>query len=240
MLYRLGLRQLGLSWAFDTEIGAPQSDRSGRGLTDFGRDVVRELNNLGMVVDATHLARRSIEDVLETSKSPITVSHSGAAALNPTLNPEGGWSQLLPDDLLKEVAAAGGVISVHFMSHIVKGGPGAELHHLMAQFRYLTDLIGPNHVACGPDYLPLNPQLWENQGAEPFSYVRGVETVADFRNVTRMLVAGGMSDDDIRWILGQSLLSLFRTVRQFRSPNQRQYVFAAEGFGACTEGITPL
>ena len=125
------------------------------------------------------------------------------------------------------------------MSQMVKGGPDvADVGDLLAQFRYLTDLIGPDHVACGPDYLPLNARLWENQGAQPFSYVRGVETVADFRNVTRTLVAGGMSDEEIRSILGQSLLSLFGTVRQFRTASPGPHSPAADGFAARTEGTS--
>ena len=65
VLVRLGLRHLAISWAWDTPVGAPQSDRSGKGLTDYGKDLVRELNRLGVIVDVAHLARRSIWDVLE-------------------------------------------------------------------------------------------------------------------------------------------------------------------------------
>src|SRR5207244_1692232 len=103
MLYRLGLRHLQLSWALETTVGAPQSDRSGRGLTDFGKDLVRELNRLGVIVDVSHLAPRAQYDALATSTTPVLNSHTGASALNPT------QPQLLDDDLIKAFAEQGGV-----------------------------------------------------------------------------------------------------------------------------------
>jgi membrane dipeptidase len=236
MLVRLGLRHLQLSWAWETSVGTPQSDTSGRGLTDFGRDVVRELNDLGVIVDVAHLSYRSIEDVLEVSRTPVLCSHSGAAALNPE------QTLLLPDELLRGIAASGGVVAIHFMSQIVKPGRDkATFAQLMAQFDYVANLIGPSHVACGPDYALLDPRLWENQGITvPFCFADGVEDVGGMRNVARGLVAHGFDDQDVRGILGENLLRLFETVRANadRRPSRRSPRRGAAG--ALTVGTTPL
>jgi membrane dipeptidase len=239
MLVRLGLRHLAISWAWDTPIGAPQSDRSGKGLTAFGKDLVRELNHLGVIVDVAHLARRSIWDVLETSTVPIHMAHSGAEALNP----EQGKTVLLPDDLLKAIAAQGGVVGVHFMSHFVKPGRNqASVAELVRQLDYLTDLIGSDHVACSPDYLKLDPRTWENQGLagpSPFSYPPGLGDISGFLNVTRGMVAGGFDDKDIKNILGASLLTLFGVVREKAGRTAEVYSPEPKCIGDATDGTTP-
>ncbi|HEV8228653.1 MAG TPA: membrane dipeptidase, partial [Candidatus Limnocylindria bacterium] len=239
VLARLGLRHLALSWAWDTPVGAPQSDTSGRGLTEYGRDLVRECNRIGVTVDVAHLARQSIWDVLATTTVPIHVAHSGAEALNPAQ----GRTVLLPDEMLKAVAAQGGVVGVHFMSHFVKPGRNkAVVSDLVRQLAYLTELIGSDHVACSPDYLKLDPRTWENQGLAgpaPFSYPYGLEDISGFMNVTRGMVAAGFSDKDIGNILGLSLLKLFERVRSCAAPIPKEYSPRFPGIGDATDGVTP-
>ena len=239
VLVRLGLRHLAISWAWDTPVGAPQSDRSGRGLGEYGKELVRELNRLGVIVDVAHLARQSIWDVLETTSAPIHMAHSGAEALNP----EQGKTVLLPDDMLKAIAAQGGVVGVHFMSHFVKPGRNqASVGELVRQLAYLTELIGSDHVACSPDYLKLDPRTWENQGLagpSPFSYPPGLADIGGFRNVTRGMVAAGFGDRDMKNILGASLMRLFADARAHASPTPAEYSPRPKGIGDATEGTTP-
>jgi membrane dipeptidase len=239
MLVRQGLRHIALSWAWDTPVGAPQGDRSGRGLTDYGRDLVRELNRLGVMVDVSHLARQSIRDAVIASSAPILMSHAGADALNP----EQGRTVLLPDDMLQEIARRGGNVGVHFMSHFVKPGRNkAVVGDLVRMLAYLTELIGSEHVSCSPDYAELDPRMWENQGLggpAPFSFPHGLEDISMFRNVTRGMVAGGFSDEDILNILGGSLLDFFGRVRAGASPLPAEYSPLPKRIGDATEGTTP-
>jgi membrane dipeptidase len=235
MLYRLGLRHLQLSWAWRTSVGASQRDRSGRGLSDFGRRLIREMNRLGIIVDVSHLSYQSIYDALETSTTPVLNSHTGAAVLSPE------WDQMLPDDLILAIAARGGVIGIHFMSHVVKPGRHkATMEELMAQFEYVANLVGTEHIACGPDFLYLDRRVWENQYVPPFTFTEGVEDIGQMINVTRALVARGFSDEDIRMIMGGNLLRLFESVRNAATPGPWPYAPYAEGIGACTDGTTPL
>jgi membrane dipeptidase len=236
MLYRLGLRHLQLSWALETTVGAPQSDRSGKGLTEFGKDLVRELDRLGVIVDVSHLAVRSQYDALELSRSPVLNSHTGASALNPE------QPQLLDDDLIRAFAARGGVMAMHFHSQVVKPGRHqATLAQLLDQFEHVARLAGTDHVACGPDYLDLrDSRLWENQGiTTAFTMTEHVEDVSKMLNVTRGLVSRGFSDDDIRKIMGGNLLRLFAQVRAARSEDAWEYP-RPDGFGVATGGTSPL
>ena len=237
MLFRLGLRHLQLSWAVETTIGAPQSDLSGRGLTEFGHDVVRELNRLGVIVDVSHLAPRAQLDALVASRTPVLNSHTGAARLNPT------QPQLLGDDVIRAFAERDGVLAIHFHSAVVKPGRHqAKFGELMAQFEYVARLVGTDHLACGPDYGDLrDARLWENQGiVQPFTMTEGVEDVSRMLNVTRGLVSCGFSDDDIVKIMGGNLLRLFRATRAAAGNEPWLYEPFAEGIGAATGGTTPL
>jgi len=232
-LYRLGLRHLQLSWAWETSVGTPQSDTSGRGITAFGREVVRELNDLGVIVDVAHLSYASIAEVVEASRVPVLCSHTGSL----TLNPE--QTVCLPDELIRKIGAANGVIAVHFMSQIVKPGRHkATFAELMAQITHITRLIGPEHVGLAPDYGPLDPRMWTNYGITvPYSFADGVEDIGKMANMTRGLVAAGYDDDEIRGIMGENLLRLFREVRAARRP-----VADLEGdaLGIRTAATTPL
>ena len=136
-----------------------QSDTSGRGLTDFGRDLVSELNDLGVMIDVAHLSYASIAETVHTSRVPVLASHTGALALNHE------QTVCLPDEIMQAVAEAGGVVGIHFMSQIVKPGRHrATFAELLAQFEYVAKLIGPQHVALSPDYSYLDPRMWENAG----------------------------------------------------------------------------
>ncbi len=236
MLYRLGLRHLQLSWALETTVGAPQSDKSGRGLTAFGGDLIRELNRLGVIVDLSHLAVRSQYDALEVSRAPILNSHTGASALNPT------QPQLLDDDLIRAFAARDGLMAIHFHSQVVKPGRHqARFDQLMAQFEHVARVAGTDHVACGPDYLDLrDARLWENQGiSTAFTMTEGVEDVSKMLNVTRGLVSRGFADDDIRKIMGGNLLRLFEKVRAARNEEPPEYP-RPQRMGVVTGGTTAL
>lgn len=236
MLYRLGLRHLELSWAAVTTVGAPQSDRSGRGLTEFGGKLIAESNRLGIIVDVSHLAPQSQYDAIETSKTPVLNSHTGASKLNPSQ-----W-QMLDDDLIKAIAAKDGVMAIHFHSQLVKPGRHkATFDELMAQFEYMAKVAGTDHVACGPDYIDLrDARLWENQGVTtPFSITEGVEDIGQMLNVTRGLVSRGFSDEDIGKMMGRNLLRLFEAANVARTDAPWAYP-RSEGFGVASGGTSAL
>ncbi len=113
--YRLGVRYMTLTWSNSNDWAGSSGDQGDlpldkqRGLTDFGRDVVHEMNRLGMLVDISHVSDKTFYDTIATTKAPVIASHSAARAL--TNHPRN-----MTDDMLKAVAKNGGVVQVNFFS----------------------------------------------------------------------------------------------------------------------------
>src|SRR5689334_5662737 len=111
--YRLGVRYMTLTWNNTNNwADAGRGEKKYGGLNDFGRDVVREMNRLGMLVDVSHVSDDTMSDALDVSKAPIIASHSSARALS-------NVPRNIPDDLLRRIAKNGGVVQVNFYSVFV-------------------------------------------------------------------------------------------------------------------------
>ncbi|HEX5889951.1 MAG TPA: membrane dipeptidase [Pyrinomonadaceae bacterium] len=111
--YRLGVRYMTLTWNNTNNwADANRPPKRHGGLNDFGREVVREMNRLGMLVDVSHVSDETMSDALDVSKAPIIASHSSARALSDV-------SRNIPDDLLRRIAKNGGVVNVNFYSMFV-------------------------------------------------------------------------------------------------------------------------
>jgi membrane dipeptidase len=110
--YRLGVRYMTLTWNNTNDWADARGDKTHNGLTDFGKEVVREMNRLGMLVDISHVSDKTMSDALDVSKAPVIASHSSARALS-------NVARNIPDDLLKRIAKNGGVVQVNFYSLFV-------------------------------------------------------------------------------------------------------------------------
>src|SRR5678816_1954900 len=111
--YRLGVRYMTLTWNNTNNwADAGRGDKKHHGLSDFGREVVKEMNRLGMMVDVSHVSDKTMSDALDVSTAPVIASHSSARALS-------NVPRNIPDDLLKRIGEKGGVIQVNFYSVFV-------------------------------------------------------------------------------------------------------------------------
>src|SRR5881396_2748750 len=111
--YRLGVRYMTLTWNNTNDwADAARGEKKHNGLSEFGKDVVREMNRLGMLVDVSHVSDKTMSDALDVSKAPIFASHSSARALS-------NVPRNIPDDLLRRIARNGGVVQVNFYSLFV-------------------------------------------------------------------------------------------------------------------------
>src|SRR5438046_865878 len=111
--YRLGVRYMTLTWNNTNDwADAGRGEKKHNGLSDFGKEVVREMNRLGMLVDVSHVSDKTMSDALDVSKAPIIASHSSARALS-------NVPRNIPDDLLRRIAKNGGVVQVNFYSLFV-------------------------------------------------------------------------------------------------------------------------
>jgi membrane dipeptidase len=183
-----GLRSLGPVWSRDNAFGHgvpfrhPSSPDTGPGLTQAGRALVRRCNELGIVVDLSHLNAAGFEDVRALSRAPLVASHSGAHALAPS-------SRNLTDDQLDAIQASGGLVGIPYAVTFLRAD-GAEdtestpLQAIVDHVRYVADRIGVEHVGLGSDF-------------------DGADIPAELADVTGLprlldaLRAGGFSDDDV-------------------------------------------
>ncbi|MCS7039701.1 MAG: dipeptidase [Caldilineales bacterium] len=188
--FRLGVRVLGLAWngrnaACD---GVAVGDRYG--LTPFGRDLVTACNELGIVLDVSHLNAAGIEDVLTLSAQPVIASHSLARAVF-------DHRRNLSDAQLRGIAAAGGVIGATFVAEFMAASPDeATLDHLLAHIEHMLAVAGPAHVGLGSDY----------DGA---TICRGLESGEKYPVLTDAMLARGYPEDVICGILGENFRRVF-------------------------------
>ena len=233
--YRLGVRYMTLTWNNTNDwADAGRGEKKHHGLSDFGRDVVREMNRLGMLVDVSHVSDETMSDALDVSKAPIIASHSSARALS-------NVPRNIPDDLLKRIAKNGGVVQVNFYSVFVDAATVAPQSterdkRLKAQQDALNEKYknDPERLAEESDKLeaanPLPPlpisKLIDH--IDHIVKVAGIDHVgigADFDgandmpegakdvsmlpNITYELLKRGYSEQDVRKILGENFLRVF-------------------------------
>jgi membrane dipeptidase len=193
LLYRLGLRSLGLVWNQRNLIADGIAERrTGGGLTTFGVDVVRECNELGIVVDVSHLTDPGFWHVAEVCSGPFMASHSNARAVC-------DHPRNLTDDQIKALAKAGGVMGLNFAPAFV-APKDATLAHLLDHLDHIVALVGTDHVGLGSDF--------DGIGSTP----QGLEDARAFPNFTQGLVERGYSDEDIRKFLGENHLRVLKEV----------------------------
>ena len=212
--FRLGLRHIQLNWAMRNRVGASQSneDESDRpGLTPFGFEVVERMNRLGMIIDVSHSAPTTAEDVLRASTKPILNSHSGSRVLAP--KPQNLW-----DEQIRAIAEKGGVVAIHFCCRLVLGVNGVRsgVGDVVRQIRYVADVGGIDSVALGPDWLLGYPGRDEpylrNTDQEDITWSTGLESSAELSNLLPALFNAGFSDAEVEKVLGGNMLRLFRDV----------------------------
>jgi membrane dipeptidase len=155
VLYRAGLRSLGLVWSRPNAFAEgvpfrfPSTPNTGPGLTAAGRELVQACNRLGILVDLSHLNERGFWDVAELSTAPLVATHSNAHALTPS-------TRNLLDAQLDAVKASGGIVGVNFAVSFSREDGENEadtpLEALVRHFSYLAERMGVEHVAFGSDF----------------------------------------------------------------------------------------
>lgn len=155
-------------------------------LTDFGREIVREMNRVGMIVDLAHVARQAFLDAAKLSTRPVIVSHTGIAGAHPL------WRNL-DDDQIRAVAEKDGVIGIIFAWRYL-GARRGGVEMLAPHFEHVRKLVGARHLAIGSDY---------DGAVDP---VRGLESVDRLPRVTQLLQDLGWPEPEIRGVLGENML----------------------------------
>lgn len=232
--YRLGIRYMTLTHNFNNDWADSSRDKPlHNGLTDFGKEVVREMNRLGMLIDVSHVADTTMSDALDVSRAPVMASHSSARAL-------GGHPRDIPDELLRKIAKNGGVVMVNFypafLSKEYANADRARDEKLKPQLdalkeQYKNDkkrleeetkkLLDANPIPPVPlsvliDHIDHIKQiagidhvgLGSDFDGVP-SLPEGMKDVAQLPNITYELLKRGYTEPEIRKVLGENLLRVF-------------------------------
>ena len=186
-----GVRTMTLTWNNGNEWadGCGEPPNHG-GLNARGREVVAAMEDLRMIVDISHVAPQTFDDVVAVAPGPLLASHSCAHGLRAHV-------RNLTDDQLRTIAASGGVACVNFYpTFLVSDGP-ATLEHLLDHFDRFLAVAGADHVGLGTDFdgIPTGPD--------------GIEDVADLPRVTAGLLQRGHDAATVEKVLGANLLRLF-------------------------------
>lgn len=233
--YDLGVRYMSPAWSVSTSWAGSSGDDVGatRGLNEFGKNVVREMNRLGMMVDVSHVSDRTFWDIVQTSTAPLVATHSACRAIADV-------PRNLTDDMIRALAKTGGVVNVIFYPEHLEPGwsqkkkqvdaeiapmvqeaseaePGDVVHKKMARDRVrtreYTRRLPPVKVARIVDHIDHIVKLVGVDHVGIGSDFDGVQittadlsNVADLPNLTKELLRRGYSESDVSKILGGNML----------------------------------
>ena len=244
--YRLGVRYMTLSWSNTNEWADSSGDindfkvQHHNGLTDFGKQVVLEMNRLGMMVDISHVADKTFWDAIATTKAPVIASHSSARALT-------NAPRNMTDDMLRAVAKNGGVVQVNFFSGFLdedyrKASAAQSKDQAAAIQKYIDSLRAEGKPVNYIEVNRLDREWMAKIPRPPFKVLidhidhiakvagidhvglgsdfdgvsgatpQGMDSAADLPKITQALLDRGYSADDIKKILGGNILRVFRQV----------------------------
>lgn len=174
----------------DSASGIPEY----HGLSDFGKDVVREMNRVGIMVDLSHASEESFYDALNISSMPIIASHSSCRALC-------DHRRNLTDDQIVALARKGGVIQICLYQDFLTSDGSADVKCIVDHINHVVRLVGVDYVGIGSDF--------DGGGGIP-----GCNAVNELINITKELIRQGYSDNDLAKIWGGNFLRVMNRVQQ--------------------------
>ena len=211
--HALGVRIIQLTYNDENAVGCGCMTPTDKGLTFFGRDVVAEMNRLGMLVDLSHCGTKTTMDGIEASKGPVAFTHANPLALAKSPRNK-------PEEAFKALAAKGGVAGVVRLPAWLTPHGRASVEDYLHAIDYLVELTGIDHVGLGTDFMEEIPAEILMQSLQRISpenlqkyysstIVEGFESAAEFPRVTEGLLARGYSPEEVKKIVGGNWLRLY-------------------------------
>ena len=221
----LGVRMVQLTYNVRNRVGDGCEEQTDAGLSAFGADLVRRLNENRVVVDCSHTGYRTTMDALALSSRPAVFSHANAHALHAS-------PRNIRDDQIKAAAASGGLVGVNGFPGFLGASSQPTMDRFVEHLDYMVERAGIDHVALGIDYYEgmhpvaaeadarrffaqqLAQRRWseENYPPPPHHYPQGMETPRELPNLTARLLARGYTPEDVRKLIGGNWLRVFRKV----------------------------
>jgi len=183
----LGVKYITLSHNGNNDIcDSNTGDTEYNGLSEFGKEVVREMNRCGIMVDISHTSEKTSFDALTVSRYPVIASHSSVKALC-------DHSRNLSDQLIKAIADKGGVVQICILDEFLKKEGQVLIKDVVDHIDYIVSLAGVDYVGIGSDF--------DGGGG-----IDGLQTANEFPQLTMELIRRGYSDADIAKIWGGNLM----------------------------------
>lgn len=206
--YQLGQRCAQLTYNSQNLIGSGSTERVDGGVTDFGADIIKAMNEVGMLIDVSHCGERTTLDAIELSPKPIAITHSNCRALL-------DHPRLKTDEAIRRLAAKGGVMGITGVRMFVRDREPTTLEHIIDHIDHVVKLTGIEHVGIGSDsdlngYDDMPPdQLKMLKSSYKASYgfrdkldIEGFDHPQKIFDLTEALLGRGYSEQNITAILG--------------------------------------
>jgi membrane dipeptidase len=213
--YKLGVRWMLMAYNYQNSVGTGcvEAQRHDSGLTSFGRELIKEMNRVGMFVDCSHTGYKTTMDAMEASTQPCIFSHSNPRALH-------DHPRNITDDQIKACAQTGGIIGVNGVGHFMGERGDVSADAVVRQIDHIARLVGPQHVAFGLDYMTpkFSIAIVAANGGDSTKYAMPQEVPWKFfepKNtpvLLNRLLEQGYSPDDVRGIMGENFLRVAEKV----------------------------
>jgi len=218
--YAKGLRSLMLTYNAMDHVGVGCTERVDAGLSNYGVEVVKHCNAIGMIVDVSHCGHLTTMDACRHASRPVTANHTAASSVY-------RHARGKSNEALRAIAGTGGLIGIVAVPAFLTDSPEPSLEHMLDHIDYVAELIGWEHVAIGTDWPLQAPEKLLRTLLSPHNKalgfrkrdrldvtqrLHGFDDCRDLPNITRGLVKRGYGDEQIRGILGENALRVFSEV----------------------------
>jgi len=216
VFYRLGVRWMLFSYNKNNKLGGGCMDDDS-GLTAYGRQIVDEMERVGMVLCCSHVGHRTAREAMEYARNPVIFSHSNPSAVY-------AHARNIPDDLMKTCAQSGGVVNINGVGMFLGDGPDGRgdnrTETFLRHIDYAAQLIGPQHVGLGLDYVFDLDELDEFVRSNPEKFPAALRQPGNYPQIeperlpiiAEALLQKGYSEADVQGIIGHNNLRVAKQV----------------------------
>ncbi|MFC2082595.1 dipeptidase [Candidatus Bipolaricaulota bacterium] len=207
LMHRLGLRWVGLTWNQRNQVADGIAERRTHGrLTQYGQDLIGELNSLGMVIDLAHIAEEGFFDALEASQQPVVFSHGNCSAVCP-------HDRNLSDAQLEALASCGGVLGITFHPPLVSA-TDPSLEAVMQHIDHAVRIMGIDHVGIGGDFSDFI--VWDpaevGTGFAEEPKTEGLQSVSELPKLLESLLRHGYAPKQVAGLFGANFMRVVQEV----------------------------
>uniref|UniRef100_UPI003563903E dipeptidase n=1 Tax=Pontibacterium sp. TaxID=2036026 RepID=UPI003563903E len=197
-------------------VGTGCYERDG-GLSGFGREIVAEMNEVGMLCDLSHVGPQTAKEVIDESKKPVAYSHCLPSGLKE-------HPRNRSDEELKYIADNGGFVGVTMFTPFLRAGVNATVDDYVEAIQYIYNIVGEDAIGIGTDFTQGHGQDFFEYLTHDKGYARrltrfgeiinpkGIRTVGEFPNLTEALLRNGFSETQVRKIMGDNWVNLLKEV----------------------------